>query len=184
MKKILLCLISIFCLVGCSIGPANTPSKAVEEYLDRYVHNDDLVMNELDEYVIDKNYLKDEYKDTYKEVLKKQYSDLKYEITDEKYDGDIANVTVKITVYDLYKVQKDADEYLANHSDEFKNAEGNYDSNKFMKYKLSKMKDTTETIDYTLNIKTMKTNNKWEVEQLSNEELQKINGVYNYETNS
>ena len=87
MKKILLCLISIFCLVGCSIGPANTPSKAVEEYLDRYVHNDDLVMNELDEYVIDKNDLKDEDKDTYKEVLKKQYSDLKYEITDEKYDG-------------------------------------------------------------------------------------------------
>ena len=84
----------------------------------------------------------------------------------------------------MYKVQKDADEYLANHSDEFKNAEGNYDSNKFMKYKLSKMKDTTETIDYTLNIKTMKTNNKWEVEQLSNEELQKIHGVYNYETNS
>ena len=36
----MLCLISIFCLVGCSIGPANTPSKAVEEYLDRYVHND------------------------------------------------------------------------------------------------------------------------------------------------
>ena len=30
----------------------------------------------------------------------------------------------------------------------------------------------------------MKTNNKWEVEQLSNEELQKIHGVYNYETNS
>ena len=55
----------------------------------------------------------------------------------------------------MYKVQKDADEYLANHSDEFKNDEGNYDSNKFMKYKLSKMKDTTETIDYTLNIKTM-----------------------------
>lgn len=181
MKKILIGLITLIGLVGCTIGPANTPTKAVEQYLDRYVDSDDLVMNELDEYVKEKEDLKAEHKDTYKEVLKKQYSDLKYEVTDEKYDGDTAVVTVKITVYDLYKVQKEADLYLTNHSDEFKNDQGTYDSDKFMQYKLDKMKDNTNTVEYTLDVNVTKANNKWDVDQLSNESLQKIHGIYNYE---
>ena len=90
------------------------------------------------EYVDDRNELDDDQKGTYKEILKKQYSDMKYEITDEKYDGDNAVVTVKLTVYDLYKVQKDADKHLADNPDE----------------------------------------------QLSNESLQKIHGIYNYENES
>ncbi len=184
MKKILVIFAFLFGLVGCTIGPANTPSKAVEEYLDRYIDNSDVVMEELDDYVADRNELDDEQKDTYKEILKKQYSDLKYEITDEKYDGDTATVTVKLTVYDLYKVQKDADKHLADNADEFKNDEGVYDASKFIKYKLDQMKDTTDTIDYTLEVNVTKVDNAWQVEQLSNEALQKIHGIYNYETES
>ena len=184
MKKILIALIAVFGLVGCTIGPANTPSKAVEEYLDRYIDNNDAVISELDEYVEDNKELNDEQKDTYKEVLKKQYSDLKYEITDEKYDGDTAVVSVKIVVYDLYKVQKEADDYLTEHKDEFKDENGNYDSTAFVKYKLDKMKDTTDTIEYSLDINVSKTDNVWSVDQLSNDNLQKIHGIYNYETES
>ncbi len=181
MKKILMLLVATLGLVGCTIGPANTPSKAVEEYLDRYIDNSDVVMNELDEYVADRDELNDEQKETYKEVLKKQYSDLKYEITDEKYDGDTATVSVKLTVYDLYKVQKEADEYLTNKKDEFNDENGNYDEAKFTKYKLDKMKDSTDTVEYTLDITATKVNNAWEVEQLNNDALQKIHGIYNYE---
>ncbi len=184
MKKFLVAFVLLFGLVGCTIGPANTPSKAVEEYLDRYIDNSDVVMDELDEYVDDRNELDDDQKGTYKEILKKQYSDMKYEITDEKYDGDNAVVTVKLTVYDLYKVQKDADKHLADNPDEFKNEEGAYDATKFTKYKLDQMKDTTDTVEYTLEINVSKVDNTWEVEQLSNESLQKIHGIYNYENES
>ena len=181
MKKILIAFIAIFGLVGCTIGPANTASKAVEEYLDRYIDNSDVVMSELDDYVADRDELNDEQKETYKEILKKQYSDLKYEITDEKYDGDTATVTVKLTVYDLYKVQKTAYDYLTEHADEFKDDDGNYDDVKFVKYKLDQMKDNTDTIEYTLDVKVKKNDNVWEVEQLNNDDLQKIHGIYNYE---
>ena len=184
MKKILMSLVALFGLVGCTIGPANTASKAVEEYLDRYIDNADVVMSELDEYVADRTELDDEQKNTYREILKKQYSDLKYEIEDEKYDGDTATVTVKLTVYDLYKTQKEADEYLTNNADEFKDENGNYDEVKFTKYKLEKMKDNTDTVEYTLEIPVTKVDNAWEVEQLNNELLQKIHGIYNYETES
>ncbi len=184
MKKVFIAFVMLFGLAGCSIGPANTPSKAVEEYLDRYIDNSDVVMEELDDYVANREELDDEQKDTYKEILKKQYSDLKYEITNEEYDGDTATVSVKLTVYDLYKVQKDADNYLADNADEFKNDEGAYDSSKFTKYKLDKMKDTTDTIDYTLEITASKVDNVWEVNQLSNDALQKIHGIYNYENES
>ena len=184
MKKILITLIALFGLVGCTIGPANTASKAVEEYLDRYIDNSDVVMNELDDYVTTKDDLDDEQKETYREILKKQYSDLKYEITDEKYDGDTAIVSVKLTVYDLYKIQKDADNYLTEHADEFKDDEGNYSETKFIKYKLDQMKDNTDTVEYTLDVKVNKNNNIWEVEQLNNDDLQKIHGIYNYENES
>ena len=181
MKKMLILFIMSFALVGCNIGPANTPSKAVEEYLERYVSNDDAIMNELDEYVINNQELSDNQKKTYKEILKKQYSDMKYEITNEQYDGDNAIVVVKITVYDLYKVQKESDEYLSNNADKFKNEEGTYDSSKYTDYKLQQMKSTSETIDYTLDISVIKINNIWEVTQLSHDSLQKIHGVYNYQ---
>lgn len=184
MKKILFCFLALLTIVGCTFGPANTPTKAVEQYLDRYVDTDEVVMSELDEYVLERDTLNDEQKETYKEVLKKQYSDLKYEVTEEKYDGDKAIVTVKITVYDLYKVQKDADAYLSEHSDEFKNDKGTLDSDKFMKYKLDKMKDNLDTVEYTIDVDVIKINNEWEVTQLNNESLQKIHGIYNYETES
>ena len=181
MKKLLIALIALLGLVGCTIGPANTPTKAVEEYLERYIDNDDTIMSELDEYVDGNQDLDDTLKDTYKEILKKQYSDLKYEIVEEKYDGDNAVVTVKITVYDLYKTQIDADDYLTNHTDEFKDEDDKYDPIKFMKYKLDQMKSNDKTVTYTIDINVIKNNNVWEVSQLDNESLQKIHGVYNYE---
>ena len=181
MKKIIIGFLSIFLLVGCSIGISNTPSLAVENYLDKYINSDDAVMLELDEYIKDQTDLTDEQKETYKEVLKKQYNDLEYDIQEENYDGDTAIVTVKITVYDLYKVQQDTDNYLTDHNDEFVDANGKYDANKYLSYRLEKMKNTGERVDYTIDINVSKVNNKWSVDQLSNEALQKIHGIYSYD---
>ena len=46
------------------------------------------------------------------------------------------------------------------------------------------MKDNTDTVEYTLEVPVTKVDNAWEVEQLNNESLQKIHGIYNYETES
>ena len=79
----------------------------------------------------------------------KKYKDLAYEILDEEYDGDISYVKVKIKVYDLYQAQVDAKNYLDNNSNEFM-TNGEYDENKYILYKLDKMQDTTNKIEYTI----------------------------------
>ena len=43
------------------------------------------------------------------------------------------------------------------------------------------MKEVNETISYNIVFKVIKTDGKWQVEQPSNETLEKIHGIYNYE---
>lgn len=180
MKKVLVLCLSLFLLVGCSCSLKSTPTKAVEDTLKRYKSNDTTIMDELDTYV-DSQDLTDEQKKSYREVLVKQYTDLKYEVTDEKIDGDTAVVDTKITVYDLYKVQKDAEDYLTKHKDEFYDDNKTYDKNLYIDYKLKKMKENTSTVDYTITLNLTKENNKWVVDQIDSDSLEKIHGIYNYE---
>ena len=134
----------------------------------------------MDDVVNDEN-LTDSQKEKYIDILKRQYQDLKYEITSEKYDGDNATVEVKITVYDLYKVQKDANNYLTNSGDEFKE-NGVYSNDLFMNYKLDKMKKVTDTVEYNITFNVTKDDKgNYKVNDLSNSDLEKIHGVYNYD---
>ena len=134
----------------------------------------------MDDVVNDEN-LTDSQKEKYRDILKRQYQDLKYEIVNEKYDGDNATVEAKITVYDLYKVQKDANNYLTNNGDEFKE-NGVYSNDLFMNYKLDKMKKVTDTIDYNIKFNVIKDDKgNYKVNDLSNSDLEKIHGVYNYD---
>lgn len=181
MKKFLIIIMSLFMVVGCSCKNEDSASASVEKYLDRYRNNESVVMDELDSYIA-KEELSDTQKDVYRDVLQRQYKDLKYKVTDEKYDGDTAVVTVKITVYDLYKVQKDADKYLAEHPEEFNDETDSYDKTIFINYKLDEMKKNTDTVEYTLEVNVKKEDGKWKVEQLNESDLEKIHGIYNYES--
>lgn len=178
MKKIILFLTCIFLVVGCSCSH-DLASDAVEKYLNEYKGLSDNVLKDIDS-LVEKENLEDKHRDTYKEIMKKQYRDLNYTIENESYDGDEAKVTVKITVYDLYKVEKDAREHLNKNQDEFL-TDGVYDSNKYLEYKLEHMKDVNETITYNIVFKVIKTDGKWQVEQPNTETLEKIHGIYNYE---
>lgn len=175
--KILIILVLMFSLIGCS----KTAKMTVESYLDRYNSLDAEVLNDMNE-VVDMESFSDEDKETYSSLFKKQYSDMQYNILDEEYDGDEAIIKVKITVYDYYKVQKEASIYLANNADEFNDENGVYDVSKFIKYKLEKMKMTTDKVDYTIDFYLIKHDNNWEVSSLSNSDLEKIHGIYNYES--
>ena len=71
--------------VGCSCTN-NKAKDAVEKYLNDYKGLSDNVLRDIDE-LVTKEELVDKQKDTYKEVIKRQYRDLKYTIENEKYDG-------------------------------------------------------------------------------------------------
>ena len=182
MKKVYKVLLVVgICLVLAGCGCMKKTAKgAVQDYLNQYKNLSSNVISSMDDVVNDEN-LTDSQKEKYRDILKRQYQDLKYEITSEKYDGDNATVEVKITVYDLYKVQKDANNYLTNNGDEFKE-NGVYSNDLFMNYKLDKMKKVTDTVEYNITFNVTKDDKgNYKVNDLSNSDLEKIHGVYNYD---
>lgn len=182
MKKILSisCLVlSVILLSGC-FGLMG-PSEKVEELLGKYIKNDQTIMDELDTY-INKQDLTDSQKKKYKEIIKNEYASIKYEIKDEKIDGENATVEVSITVKDLYKASQSAEKHLIDNPTEFY-TNGVYDSNKFVDYKLDLMEKTTDTISYTIYINLVEKDNTWYVEDLDDATLEKIHGIYNYDAN-
>ena len=180
MKKILIVILSLLMVVGCSCSN-DKAADAVEKYFNDYKSLSDNVLDDIDE-IADKENLSDKQKDVYKDVLKRQYRDLNFTIENESYDGDNATVTVKITVYDLYKATKASTTYLNEHPDEFLTS-GTYDQEKYLDYKLDQLKNTKETISYNVVLKTIKVDGKWQVEQPNEETLEKIHGIYDYESN-
>ena len=179
MKKIWALLISILLISGCGM---KTAKNSVEAYLKKYKTLDSEVLVDL-ENVIKKENLSELDEDKYREILKKQYKDLSYEILEEEYDGDNAYVTVKISVYDLYKAINDANEYLINNKDAFNDQDGNYSDELFTSYKLDKMKSMTERVDYTITFTVKKENDRYVVNQPTENDLLKIHGIYNYDIN-
>ncbi len=178
-KKIFLIVSLLLLVVGCGCMK-KTAKGAVQDYLNQYKNLSANVISDMDD-VIDNENLTDTQKEKYRDVLKKQYQDLKYDIVSEKYDGDNATVDVKIKVYDLYKVQKDANDYLTTSGDEFKE-NGVFSNDLFMDYKLDKMKKTMDTIEYNITFNVTKDDKgNYKVSDLSNTDLEKIHGVYNYD---
>lgn len=168
-----------FCLAGCCFMK-KTAKDAVKDLMNQYKMLSANVLTDLEQVIKEEDFNKDE-QDIYRDIMKKQYRDLKYMILDETYDGDSAIVKVKITVYDLFKAQNDAALYLNTHLEEFKDELGTYDNKKYLNYKLKQMKKTTETVEYTLNINVTKDKKgKWQVKDLSKNDLEKIHGIYNY----
>lgn len=182
MKKIIIVfalLFSSFLLIGC--GEEMTPRQAVRDYLEGYVTLDDNIVNQLNEYVDNNDDLTDEQRSVYKEILRQQYSSLTYEIKSEDVNDNVANVKVKINVKDLYKIQKETNEYYENNKELFNDEDGVYDVAKFVDYQLDKMKAAMDTVDYEIELKVVKSDDDWDVTQLSTEDLEKIHGIYNYE---
>lgn len=181
MKKIILSILlilSLFIVSGC--GMEKTARDVAIEYLDMYRNKDKIIMNELDEFV-DNEDLTDNQKQKYKEVLEREYATLMYKVVDERYDGDVAFITMEITVVDLFKAQEKAAEYFNDNPTVFNDEDGEYSKELYTDYKLDMMSKETDTVTYTIDIKLEKDGEDWKVVQLSNESLEKIHGIYNYE---
>lgn len=180
LKKIFFSLALVFVLTGCDMSEMNdTPTNRVEAFLDKYQTLDSNVLNDLDLTIADDMTIDEASRSEYRDFMKSHYQDLKYQIKDEKIDGDKATVETEVTVKDYSKVLSDADVYKETNATEFNDESGNYDSLKFNKYRLGKLKDVQETKTYTITFNLTKENDDWILDELSETDEQKINGLYN-----
>lgn len=179
MKKIFLVIVAVLLLgTGCSML-SNTPSDSVSKFLNKYKNNDTVVVNELNDYLSEEE-LMEEQKEDYREIYLRQYSNMKYEIKEEEINGDEAEVEVQVTVFDYYKTNALSGDYFTANQADFVNDNGDIDLSKYVAYKINKLLDTTDTVDYTLTIKLQKVDNEWEVQPLSLDDLNKLHGTYEY----
>ncbi len=174
MKKVFLGIAMILMLAGCSIGTdmTNTPTKQVENYLDSYQKLDDNVLNDLDTLIEDTEYTI-EQQARYRDIMKKHYSNLKYEIKDEKIDGDKATVDTEIEVTDYSKILSEEI-----NKDDYKDEEGNYDPSKYFDYQLDRFEKATEKVKYSITFKLTKKDNEWVIDDLDQTSKEKIHGIY------
>lgn len=180
MKKLiaLCCAILIFC--GCSLGKemSNTPTKKVEEFLSKYQSLDDNVMESLNNVIDEDITFNTTQRNNYRDLMKKHYKNLTYHVKNEKIDGDTATVTTEVEVTDYTKILEEADEARKKTPEKFYDDTKTFDESKFMDYRLEKLKDASDTVKYTIDFKLSKKDGTWEMDKLSDENEQKIHGMY------
>ena len=198
MKKYII-IAFVLLLSACSLGIANTPKEKVKELLDKYKNQDSEIMDTLDQTI--STMYEGEYKDRYKKLIVKQYKNMDYKITDEVIEDDTAVVTADITVYDYASAIDSSNYYLSEHQDEFKTkssdettrdtdqneqltegesviSNNTLDNNKFLDYKFNELEKVSDKKTYTINFSLIKEDDKWQVESLSDTDMQKLHGLY------
>ena len=177
MKKFLATFFIIIFLSACTLIETNSPKEKVKELLDKYKNQDSIVVKELDD-IISKEY-KGEYKERYKKLMLNQYKNMEYKITDEIIDGNTAVVTTDVTVYNYGNAIETANEYLKDHEEEFyKKDEKVLDNDKFLEYKLDLLEETKDRKTYTVEFTLTKEDKEWVLDDLSNNNISKIHGLY------
>lgn len=176
MKKILiLVLFIVVFLTGCN--SSKSASRVVEEYLLSFINADKNVKEEINK-VIDAADYSNDNKKLYKEILLRQYKDLKYDIIKEEYGDDKALITVNINVYDLKKSEEEALDYLSSNMVEFYDDNNVFDNNKYLSYKLNLMKNTSVRNNYEIVFFLKQKKGTWVLEQPTDQDLEKIHGIY------
>lgn len=177
MKKILILLVLIF-LVGCN--NSNTPVGEVEKFLSKYQNLDNEIIVGLNNELEDDTSLTEDQRTLYLDLWKKHYKNLKYSIKDSKIEDDRAIVTASIEVTDYTKSVNESDIYRENHMEEFQDEAGNYDIVKFNDFKISQLMNVTDTIKFEIDFQVIKTDGKWVLSELTNDDYLKLSGMYNY----
>ena len=154
MKKGIYLLLVIILLSGCSLG--NTPTSKVEEYLSKYQRLDKKIKIDPLDLSVESN-LEEKQKKEYVTLIKKQYSNLEYEIKEEEIDGKTAIVETSVSVYDYHSALTKKDDSLR------------------IKTLKKQKKRTTYTIDFELE-KDEKGN--WNLKEPDQEIKDKLLGIY------
>ncbi len=181
MKKVITVLVGILLLTGCGNKMFNTPTKKVEAYFSNYQSLDKAVLSQLDKVVAEEEKFNTKQRESYRDLMKKHYRNLTYDIKDEKIDGDTATVTVEIEVTDYSKVLEKAEQYLKDNAEKFKDeVTGDYDESAYMDYRIEQLKKADEKVKYTLEMTLTKVDGEWTLDNPSDADLSKIHGTYRY----
>lgn len=177
-KYIYIACMLLIVLCGCEMNLNNTPTKQAEIFLGKYqtLHKD--VLDDLNKVIAEEELFNSDSREEYRGIMKKHYQDLEYEIKEEKIDGDKATVIVQIEVNDYTKIQNKINKALEEDSALFNDDNGNYDYDKYLKYRLGLMKNNKDRIQYTIELKFTKKDKKWVINNLTDEDMDKINGIY------
>lgn len=181
MKKVVLIILGLFLLVGCN-SIDNTPKMKVEELLNKYNSLSDEVLRDLDTKLVEAN-VDEALREDMRDLYKKQYKDMEYEILNEDINGDSATVEVKLTVYDFQKQREEAEAYIDEHSEEFM-TDNIIDDIKAQKYVIERQNETTDRKEETVTFELEKNNGEWEVLDLNDEIIEKLHGTYANSTNT
>lgn len=175
MKKIILFILGMLLIVGCD-NIDNTPKMKVEELLNSYKDLTDEVLTDLDTKLLEAN-VDEEVRGEMKDVYKRQYKDMEYEIKSENINNDEAIVEVELTVYDYGKAREEAEAYIDEHSEEFMT--GNIiDDIKTQRYIIERQNETTKRTKQGITLELTKDNGKWTINDLDDETIEKIHGTY------
>ena len=178
MKKILAILCVIFLFTGCSCSVNDMkPEEAVETFFEKYRSKDEGVITQLID-TIENEMTNDEAKEKYQELMEKQYDQFAYVIKDINEEEKSAIATIELTVLNYRSAILKAEEELKNKPENFNDEEGNFSEEKYMNYKIEKMSEVTDTTTHTIDLSLTKENGMWKVEQLSDDDISKLHGLY------
>lgn len=177
-KKLLVvaCVMLLFTGCSCAVNDNNT-EEAVETFFEKYRAKDDNVIEQLKDTIMNED-ITDDQKEKYEELMEKQYDQFAYVIKDKKEEDDSATVTAEITVLNYRSAINEAEEELKNNPEKFNNDEGNFSEEKYMDYKIEKMKDVTDTTTHEIDLSLTKNAGIWTVEELSSDDIMKLHGLY------
>lgn len=175
MKKLILVALMTLLFCGCSM--TGTPSIKVSEYLSKFNSLDELVIQDMESTIQGEN-LSVENTTIYRNVLQRQYQDLKYDIVEESINGDNAVVIAKITVYDLHASKMNSETYMNEHQDEFLDVDNMFDQENYMKYRLENMLSTKDTVSHNISFNLTKKDDEWVIDEIDRVTLEKIHGLY------
>ena len=162
-KNILTIILLSIILFGCSI--ANSPTSKTEELLSNYQRLDENIIISYTDLITDIT-IDEDLKNNYNDLIKDQYQNLSYEIKEEVVDGNTAVVTTSIDVLDYKKV---INKYNKN----------DYPLNKYHELIIEDLKKAKTKVTYTIEFTLTKDNkNNWKMDNLSNEQKQKLLGIY------
>lgn len=164
-KSFILLALSLFLLVGCSMG--NTPSSNVEALFMKYQKLDNDISSEIDAAINEQNFT-EEQRDRYRKLIEAQYKNLSYEIKDERIDGSTATVTAEVEVIDYKRAINDLtfDSTI-------------YTKESFDNEKLNRLESMQDKVTYTIDFYLTKDNDGvWNLNALSTEEIKKMQGMF------
>lgn len=195
------------CTLGTAVTPRQKVSEFLDKYKNEHTdivsQLDETIKNEItdtDHRSRYKTLMLNQYKNMEYEIKDEIIEDdnavVEVEITVYDYSSALKNANtylnehldefkkdVKETANEITDKVKEAADDVKEAVDNATNNDDNktstdYDETKFMDYKLSLMEKVTDTVKYTIEFTLTKTNGEWQIDALSNSDIEKLHGIY------